>query len=421
MKITKIIFTFLLFANNLLYAQTLSLQNCINKAISTHPDIKRFVLQVEYSKSGVNVARSDYLPQVTLNAQYDPTITYALTKNGSFSTKDDDGWIAGVSLNQKIWDFSKTTSNIKAQKMQQKITKLSLQDAKALLAYKVKIQYSLMLFQKKAIKVRQKDLDAKEELYKQAQAFVEQGMKTTADASRFLSSVYIAKDNLSISKANFEKAKSILSLLINEPISKNVQLEDSISISSWDIKNEIKNEESMIQNSPAIKSLQKNIDKNRLSYKAVKASHYGSIDAVASYTHQDTLNEYDSTLVGVTLKIPLYSGGRTSALVEQAIINRQSAKAEYHSKELAFKEEFESLLIDLKRYEGTIKAKELQLEASQQTKTLLNARYKEGLSTYIEVLDAIALTLDAQLGVLQAKFERSSTIHRLEYLQGKAI
>mgnify|MGYP002630912814 CR=1 FL=1 len=400
-----------------LHAQQLNLDECINKALSTHPDIKRFVLQVESSKRGGDVARADYLPQIKFNAEYNPTKTYTLPSGGVFNTVDSTAWQTGVTMNQKIWDFSKTTSNIKAQQIQENISVLTLEDAKALLAYKVRVQYELMFVQKEAIKVRQKDLDAKEELYKQAKALVKQGMKTNADATRFLSSVYAAKNNLAISQSDFTKAKTILSLYINEHVDQDAVLQDTLSEAKW--QNE--DEQSVLQSSHALNSLKKNINKNELSYKVAKAAHYGSLDAVASYSHQDNLNEYDSTMVGVTLNIPLYSGGRTTALVEQAIINKQSAEAEYNLRVLLFKEEFESLLIDLKRYEQTIKAKELELQASEQTKMILDARYKEGLSTYIEVLDASSLTLNAELELLQTQLARSSTIHRLEYLQGKII
>lgn len=400
-----------------LNAQQLNLEECVDKALKTHPDIQRFVLQVESGKVGVDIARADYLPQIQFNAEYNPTKTYALPANGVFNTIDSTGWQAGATLNQKIWDFSKTTSNIQAQQLQEDVSMFTLEDAKALLAYKVKLQYELMVLQKEAIKVREKDLHAKEELYKQAEALVKLGMKTNADATRFLSSVYIAKENLAVAQAGFTKAKTILSLYINEPIETDAKLQDTLLENSWLAEDE----QSVLQNSHLLNSLKKNMSKSELSYKAAKASHYGSIDAIASYVHQDTLNEYDSTMVGITLNIPLYSGGRTSALVEQAIINKQSAALEYNSKELLFKEEFESLLIDLNRYKQTIEAKKSQLQAANQTKIVLDARYKEGLATYIEVLDATALALDAELGLLQAKYERSSTIHRLEYLQGKTV
>ncbi len=410
------LFVFLIIfgASGTLHGETLTLEDCIQKALHTHPDIKRFLLQVKRSNREVDAAKADFLPQVSLNAEYDPTRTYVLPVGGIFHTKDSDGWLAGATLKQKIWDFSKTSALIKAQEVQQDIAGLSLQDARALLAYKVKLQYELILVQQKAILVRKKDFRAKEELYKQAKALLDQGLRTRADSTRFLSSLSVAKDNLSLTQSNFSKAAVVLSLYIGEPIPAGIQFEESTIMPEVYMVDE----ETILQNSPALQSLQKSINKSELLYEATKAAHYGSIDAVASYAYQDTLNSYESTQVGILLNIPLYSGGRLTAREEQAIIDRQSAKNEYEAKVLALREEVEGLVIDLKHYVQTIKAKTVQLKAAKETQEIINGRYREGLSTYIEVLDATALSLDAELGILQAGYDRSSTIHRLEYLQG---
>ena len=411
----KIVIIFLLIFTQSISA--LTLDECINKAIATHPDIKNALLGVDASQNGIKIAKADYLPQVNLNAEYDPTRTYVLPVNGTFNTKDSDGWSVSGVVNQKIWDFSKTSSNIEAKRVSKDVANLTLEDAKALLAYRVKLKYELMLVQSEAIKVREKDLQVKEELFKQAQALVRNGMKTKADSTRFLSAVYLAKDNLAIAKADYEKAKVSLSLYIGESIADDVVLENSLEHLSFLHVDE----ETLLDNSLTLKSLQKGIKQENLNYKVAKASHYGSLDAVASYTHQNTLNEYDSSLVGVTLNIPIYSGGRTSAQVQQSVINKKILKATYDAKKLSIKEEFENLLIDIKRYSKTIEAREAQIEASQQTQYLLQARYKEGISTYIEVLDANAILLDAKLSLLQAIYEKSSAIHRVEYLQGKKV
>ncbi|MCF6309776.1 MAG: TolC family protein [Sulfurimonas sp.] len=371
-------------------------------------------MQVNSSRSGVDIARADYLPQVSLQLEYDPTRTYVLPVNGIFNTKDSDAYFIGATLYQKIWDFSKTSSNIDAQKENIEIAKLSLSDAKAYLAYKVKLQYELIILQRAAMKVRQKDLEAKNELYKQAEALVRQGMKTSADATRFLSSFYIAKDNLAIAKASFDKAINTLSIYINEKLDSEVELESN----NLDQSNNV-DKQTILSSSPSLRVFKKSIRKSDLEYMSVKASHYGSLDLIASYTHQNTLNKYDSSIVGISLNIPLYSGGRTSALVEQAKINKQNLQAQYNSKLLMLKEEAESLLIDIQRYRETIISKNAQLEAAAQTSMLIEARYKEGLATYIEVLDASSLKLDAELGLLSAKYERNSAIYRLEYLEGK--
>ncbi len=395
-------------------AETLTLENCIKKALHTHPDIKQFLLQIRHSKEQIKVAKADYLPQVSFNAEYDPTKTYTMSVNGLFRTQNHDGLLAGVVLKQKIWDFSRTVSLIKAEKVQKETAGLSLKDARALLSYKVKLQYELAIVQKKAISVRKNDLIAKEILYNQAKALVRQGMKTHADETRFMSSVYVAKDNLSIAESNLAKALTILSLYIDQPISRNVTLKDNVIIEN----KKLNNEETMLKNSPILQSLEKNIQEKEIRYKAAKALHYGSIDAIASYQYQDSLNTYNSTMVGILFNIPLYSGGQISAKENQAIIDRQNAENQYRAKVLVVKEEFETLIIDLKRYEHTIQARSSQLKAARQTNIVVNGRYKEGLATYVEVLDARALMLDAKFGLLQAGYDRRNTINRLEYLQG---
>jgi len=321
-----------------------------------------------------------------------------------------------VVLNQKIWDFGKTLSAIDAAKAETRIAALSLADAKALLAYNVKLQYNLMVVQRKAVEVRQKDLEAKEALYKQSDAMVKQGMKTRADSTRFLSSYYVAQNNLSIAQASLEKARVALSLYIGEPVSPDVELQEEILSPP---KRETVTYSEVQERNPQLLGAKENLHKSTLLYDSVHASHYGSIDAVASYNYQDTLNSYDATLVGITLTIPLYVGGRISAQAQQAKLAEESAQASYDSRALALRQELQALQVDLNRYEKTIEAKKAQLEASKETMTLLNARYKEGLATYIEVLDATALYLNAELGLLEAYYSRGVIINRIDYLQGK--
>ncbi len=401
---------------NILYAQTLTMQDSIDKALTNHPDIKSFILKVEQSKKGYASASAENLPQINLHAEYNPLQTYALPVNGSFHTIEEDGWNVGINLKQKIWDFAKTSSKIEASKLDEEISKLSLQDAKALMAYKVKSLYTLLLVQKKAVVVRKKDLETKKAYYAQSKALVKQGLKTKADASRFLSAVYLAKDKLAASKADYEKTKTTLSLYIAQEIKDDVVLEDDVIKEAYHFKPNI--EKKILENNYQMQIDTQSVEKNRLLHKSAQASHYGSLDAVASYSHLDTLNSYDSTLVGLTLNIPLYSGGKTTAEAQKAQIGIQLAKEKKVSKILALKEEINALFIDIKRYTVMIKAKQAQEKAANETKNILEARYKEGLSTYIEVLDATSLLLDARLGVLEAYHARRMAINRIQYLKG---
>ena len=291
---------------------------------------------------------------------------------------------------------------------------------KAILVYNVKNIYHLVLLQTNALKARQKDLQTKDELYKQAQAHVKTGLKTEADATSILSALYIAEDALATTKANLNKALSSLSLYIGEQINSDTTFVDDITL----LENQnVQDEDLLLKNiltkNYMLQSSQEEILKNDLIYNATKAQGYGSIDAVASYTHQNTINEYDTSLVGISINIPIYSGGRINAQTQQALISIQQAKESYNSKKLLLQEELEALIIDLNRYKHTIKAKQSLIKSSIEAKEIVEARYKEGLSTYIEILDATSTNLYAELGLLEAKFEVIKIINRLDYLQGQ--
>ncbi|WP_373031410.1 TolC family protein [Sulfurovum sp.] len=403
-----------------LMGQMLTMQQCVEQTLSNHPDIKIFMLKVAQSEKSYEASRANYFPQMTLIGEYDPFRTYVMPQNGQFQTIDNDGWSAGAIVQQKVWDFSKTTSLVKAEQNEQKIAELSFNDAKAAMVYKVQSLYALMVVQREAVVVRRKDMEAKQALYAQANALVVQGLRTEADASRFLAAYFLAKDNLGIAQASLDKTRTTMALYIDAPIPEDVELEsDVIKHGIPRIESNPILQDAMLANNLQIKIASQSIDKNKLQYRAAQASHYGSIDAFASYTYQDTLNRYDTSSVGVLLTIPLYSGGRIGAEAQRARIGIDVAREQRSSRIIALREELNALLIDLKRYEKSIEAKQAQLNSAEATRKVLEARYKEGLSTYIEVLDATALYLNAELGLLEALYGRKVAVNNLEYLIGK--
>ncbi|MFA6196238.1 MAG: TolC family protein [Sulfurimonas sp.] len=400
------------------HAELLTLQESIDKTLSAHPNIKSFMLDISLGEQNYLSARSAYLPQINLQAQYDVQHTYSLTQNGIFSTLDQKGYQAGVVVGQKIWDFSKTSSKIDAAQLDEEIAKLSVEEAKALLIYKVELLYATMIVQNKAILVRQKDMQTKQELYNQAQALVKEGIKTSSDETRFLSSFYEAKDVLGVAQASFSKAKATLSLYMDERIDDNVTLENGLLENKKNMKTY---DDTILSENNELKIQDQNIQKNILQHKSAKAAHYGSLDAVASYTHFDTLNVYDASVVGVVLSVPLYSGGNISATEQMASIATNKSKELRNAKFLELQDELHGLFIDLERYENTIVAKQAQLEAAKSTEKVLGARYKEGLATYIELLDATTFLLSSELGLLEAYYSRNMAQNRIKYLTGKQI
>ncbi len=395
-----------------LSAQTLTMQECIEKTLQTHPDIKSFTLEISKSEQSYISARSALLPHLDLQAEYDFERTYVMPKNGELSTLNQPNFQIGVSLQQKVFDFYKTSSLIESAKVDEEIAKLSSQEAKNLMIYKVETLYETVLIQKEAIEVRKKDLQTKEELYKQSLAFVEQGLKTTSDSTRFLSALYAAQDALSKADAEYQKTVTTLSLYTSQNISFNTEFLKDISM------DKSQTVDLTLQNNTELQIYDKAIEKNKFQTQAFKAQHYGSLDLIAGYNHFDNINAYDTHFVGLTLNIPLFTGFDTSAKEQMSAISTSIAREAKSSKNLLLQEEFGKLLIDKKQYAKTIEAKQAQLEASLSTKNLLQARYKEGLATYIELLDVTTLYLTSALELLEAKYNLSLIHYKIIYLTG---
>ena len=406
----------LLIGVELLHSESLGLQEAIAQTIENHPDVKTFMLRIQQAKEGYAIAKADNRPQVNFSATYNPTQTYVLPMNGSFNTVDEDGWNVGITMRKKIWDFEKTSTLIKASKVDEDIAQLSLEEVKSLLAYKVKSLYKLMLVQQDSIHVRERDLETKEAFYAQAEALVKQGLKTKADSYRFRSAVYVAKERLSSAETLFKKAKYSLSLYMGKAISDEVRLNRSVLHNILNVDLEL--EEEILTLNPKIQKDTLAVKKSQLLHHSTKQANYGSIDVLSSRTHFDTLNSYNSSYVGLTYSVPIYSGGRMTAQEQEAKIGYQVANEQHDSDLIALKEELHALLMDIEQYQATIEARKSALASAKRAQEVIKARYKEGLTTYMEVLDNTTELLDAELALLQAYYSKSLAYDRVQYLKG---
>ena len=410
--------TLLLTAALGLSAEMLTLQACVEKALKTHPDIRVFMLETKRQRQSVKVQKGAWHPKVSAYAEYDPQRTYVMPQMGSFHTIDEDGWTAGVSVSQKIFDFSKTSHAVTSAQSAYDISRLSLEEAKALMRYRVRVAYVLLLVRQAALQARQKDLEAKKALYAQAKALVRQGLKTKADESRFLSSVRQAEESLAAAQADLAKAKIALEQYIGAPLSKDATFETDILQNPGLSARSIKLDD-LLQNNLELKIAQKSEKVSQERYRSKHAERFGSIDAVAEASHFDTLSRYDTTLLGVRYAVPIYTGGILSAQAEQEKIAQMMAAQKKESKRRAVIEEARSLMADLNEAQKRIDARRAQMVSAKETQELIQARYEEGLATYMEVLDAEAVYLDAKLGLLGAYYARAEQLFRLEYLNGK--
>jgi outer membrane protein TolC len=416
MHLTKAIAMTALFVL-VLHAETLSPQKAVQAALAHHPNVKRLQLAVQKAQRQIEAQHSDILPHITLDAGYAPYQTFAMPQNGTFHTIDDDAADGGVTLSQTLWDFSKTSALTDAARLDKKITELSLHDFKSFLAYKVKSLYALAVVQNLAVQARRKDYETKKALYAQTLSMVKQGLKTKADASRFLSALYASEDGVAQAKSAYEKA--LVSLRLYTGLSLRRPKFDKNFLLRTPRLNPRNFEAQILRANTKLKQDTLTLKKADAYIDSAHASRFGALRLTASHRRFDTLNAYDSDYVGIRYNVSLYSGGKLSAAEEEARIARAMAAQNVRNDTLTLLEEVRTLLTDYRRYTATIKARKAQLRAAKRHQAMQEARYKEGLATYIEALDAAAQTLNARLALLEAYYQRRTVYDRLLYLKGE--
>ena len=110
--------------------------------------------------------------------------------------------------------------------------------------------------------------------------------------------------------------------------------------------------------------------------------------------------------LGALLALPILDGGRREAGVAAARADVELALAEYHGRILVAFREVEDRLAAIDRLDAQADAQRAAIEATRRAGALAASRYRSGLGTQLEVLDAERGALRLQRGALQVRAAR---------------
>lgn len=106
------------------------------------------------------------------------------------------------------------------------------------------------------------------------------------------------------------------------------------------------------------------------------------------------------------ISVPIFNGGRLRANLQVAKVDRDIAIADYErSIQLAFREVADALAIRL-RLDGRLDAQRRQVEAARDANALVQQRYDNGVSSYLEILDAQRTLYAAQQNWITTRLAR---------------
>jgi outer membrane protein len=188
-----------------------TLEGCITEALQNRPEIRSYVLRLEQAKRIVDVARSEYYPNVGLVGNY-ARYGDAPGLQGS-PYKDQESWYVMAVANWSFWEWGKTKNRVDAGLSRESQVSDSLANIRDQISLEVKNAYLLLREAEKQVQVSKKAIEQAQENFRiNTERYREQVGRSTdvIDAQTLLTRARSDHDNAlgdySISRARMERA-----------------------------------------------------------------------------------------------------------------------------------------------------------------------------------------------------------------------
>src|ERR1035437_937983 len=158
----------------------LNLQQCIEIALSKHPNINAATSTIRITDSKIGQARSGYYPQLTFQSSYqriDPSPTSII------NTDPYNQYSNTLSLSQTIFDFGKTYNQVQIQSLGKESSQADLQDISGQVILGVKQAYYDYLQAKMSRDVALETVNQFQQHYEIAKVFFETGKRSKIDVT----------------------------------------------------------------------------------------------------------------------------------------------------------------------------------------------------------------------------------------------
>jgi len=179
------------------------------------------------------------------------------------------------------------------------------------------------------------------------------------------------------------------------------------------------------KNNPELHILNLSLKEADIEIKAIRGGHFPTLDLI--YTTGNTVTEgsvygggsdVDSSDLAIQLNVPLYSGGKISARLRQAIEKRNSLFESRNDKQRNVERSAHDAYHRISEAIVTIDALAQSVQAQESRLKAKSTGYRSGQNSLVEVLDVEQDLSDARQNLIKARYDYLLNVLRLKYSAG---
>jgi outer membrane protein len=404
------------------------------QAQASDPTVLKLQALFNASKEDINQARSVLLPELSAAASYTES-------EGEFTRTSDDGKSSdqtltnksdslrySLNLNMQLYNHSTWLRLDNAKKAAHR-SDVTYQSAKQELIVRVTTAYFDVLSAKDDLDFAKAEKAAIERQLEQTKQRYSVGLKAVTDVHeaqsqydnavtseiRAENSVFTAEEALRVITNVYPRDLNILN---TERFSTSRPIPDSAN--EWQQTAEAKNLD-LISQKISVDVAKENIN-------IAKSGHYPTLSLTGSYTTSDQNNEVnnitvnnpalDSQSIGITLNVPIYSGGAITSAVRQAQSNYVAASQDLEQTHRNVVRNTRNAYNTVIAAVSAIKALEQALVSSESALKATDAGFEVGTRTIVDVLDSTRNLYNAKRNLSSTRYNYIQSILSLKRAAG---
>lgn len=398
--------------------ETMDLKRCIAIALERHPSILGAAGGLKASESRVGQARAGYYPQVSASADYG---RYSVGRSTSSRTSGTiyDSYATGVNVSQTLFDFSKTSTQVKIQSLGADSSRADLEQAMNQVAYDVKKAYYGLLQARRLRDANAEAVGSYRQHLAQAKKFFEVGLKPKFDVTRAEVDLSNARLNLLKAENATNLARLTLGNAMGLPGAPPFEIQDNLAFHPYPatLDEALKKGE---ERRPDLRSVRSKREAAESSVDLAKKGYFPVLTGSAGYgwSGEDFPLERGWN-VGATLSVPLFSGLSTKYQTDEARANLEVLKANEDLVRQAVQLEIQQALLNLKEARDRIAVAELEVRQAAENLDLARGRYGAGVGSPMEVTDALLADINAKTAHTAALYDYRLAQASLEKATGE--
>lgn len=362
-----------------------------------------------FNKEGSVQALGALLPQVSGDA----TLRRSKSKpEGGSWTDTSTSRSYGLVASQTLFDWSRI-ANLKGQKAISRAADFDLDAANHDLITRTSAAYFNVLVGIESLAAAETNEAASKKQFDYAQKRLDVGLAPITDVHEARAQYDSARASTILARNALDDAYRALAELTGQPVANLKGLPDDFrpvlpaeqNAESWIAR--------AVEQNPALKSQEYQVQSAEYGVSSARAGHYPTLSLSGSYGRDAAWGnsitgsqsfDGDSRSIGVTLSVPIFSGGITQSQVRQALAQRDIAQDQYEQQRRALIRNTSNAYQALVAGVSEVEARRLAVVSAQSAYDASQVGLEVGTRTVLDVLQNQRTLFQAQVEYAQAKY-----------------